>query len=878
MPSILFRLTLLLAAVIGASAFGAEPNAVVEISYDAVVPTLKEVVGHTWGEDLTAHHEMERYLEALAASSPRLRLVEYGRSWENRKLYYVVIASEAQQRQLDEIRAGLQRLADPRETTRAEFERLVAALPVVVWLSHGVHGNESSTTETALLTAYHLLAARHDRLVDVTLDRAIVILDPLQNPDGRERFVQYWRQTRGRTPDADPQAAEHREPWPGGRGNHYLFDLNRDWFALTQPETRGKVAALRRWRPQVTVDLHEMGRNQTYFFPPAAKPLNPHLPSDYVSWTARFGKNAAAWLDRNRVDYFTREGFDAFYPGYADTWSSLRGAIGLTLEQASVRVITRRRDDGTVAHLRDAVRNHFLTSLATIETAVNHREELLRRFGATRRAAAEQASTDETQEFIIGPGGDARRTEKLIALLLDQGIEVRRAVAPFVNPRVRDAADGAQQARTFPAGTFVVPVAQPEGRLASTLLTRHVPLEEEFVREQVRRKNKRLDDQFYDVTAWSLPLLYGVECYVAEATSQGEYERLEDLVSQPGAVHGPPAKLAYLIPWGTNAAAKALAFLHRRNVRVYAADREFVLAGRRFPPGSLIVKTRDNSQRLHDIVVAAAKQSGADVYPTDSGWVEQGIGLGSDEVNFLPKPRVAVAYHHPTRPPSAGWVRHLLDQEYRYPTTILNTSDLRGADLTEYDVLILPDAADDGDDYGDVLGDEGVKRLKDWVSSGGVLITFAEASRWAARDDVDLIAARCKKKQTGTTQKQRKVEADELAETPGAILRVKLDVEHWLAFGCRRVVHVPVDGNRIFCPLQRDQGDNVGLYVSQDRLLASGFMWDETRKQTAHQAYLMHQPRGRGHVVAFAEDPNFRGLCDGLHLVLLNAVFFGSAH
>lgn len=488
MPRILYKLTALPVVVTCLTALGAEANFIADVSYDAAVPTQKEVVAHAWGEDLTAHHEMERYLEAPAASTPRLRLVEYGRSWENRKLYYVVIASEAHQRQLDEIRAGLQRLADPRESTRAEFERLVAALPVVVWLSHGVHGNESSTTETALLTAYHLLAARHDRLVDATLDRAIAILDPLQNPDGRERFVQYWRQTRGRTPDAEPQAAEHREPWPGGRGNHYLFDLNRDWFALTQPETRAKVAVLRRWCPQVIVDLHEMGRNQTYFFPPAAKPLNPYLPSDYVSWTARFGKNAAAWLDRNRVNYFTREGFDAFYPGYADTWSSLRGAIGLTLEQASVRGLARRRDD------------------------------------------------------------------------------------------------------------------------------------------------------------------------------------------------------------------------------------------------------------------------------------------------------------------------------------------------------------------------------------------------------VDLIAARCEKKPTGTTQKPQKVEANELAETPGAILRVKLDVEHWLAYGCRRVVHVPVDGNRIFCPLQRDQGDNVGQYVSQDRLLASGFMWDETRKRTAHQAYFLHQSRGRGHVVAFAEDPNFRGLCDGLHLLLFNAVFFGPAH
>ncbi|MCH8874401.1 peptidase M14, partial [candidate division KSB1 bacterium] len=263
-----------LTALSFAKNFDFYPNA----SYDPAIPTLKQVVGHSWGERITSHGEMERYVQALAEASGNVELVEYAKTWEGRALYYLIIASEKNMARLDEIKDGMQKLADPRKINSAEADDLIKSLPSIAWLAYGVHGNEISSTDAGLLTAYHLVAAKKDTVAKSVLENTVVIIDPMQNPDGRDRFVNYFRQTRGRWPNADQKAAEHNEDWPGGRTNHYLFDMNRDWFALTQPETRGRVESYLEWYPQVFVDLHEMGSISTYYFAPPADPLNPEMP------------------------------------------------------------------------------------------------------------------------------------------------------------------------------------------------------------------------------------------------------------------------------------------------------------------------------------------------------------------------------------------------------------------------------------------------------------------------------------------------------------------------------------------------------------------------------------------------------------------------
>ena len=872
--------------------------------YSEAIPSLKDVVGHSWGTEITAPSDVVRYLQSLSVATPMIKVVRYGETWEGRPLHYVVIASEKNMARLSEIQQGMKRLADPRSVSKAEADQLVASLPAVTWLSYGIHGNEISSTDAALLTAYHLLAAKDDELVQRILQETVVILDPMQNPDGRQRFVGYFEQTRGPWPDEDQQAAEHRETWPGGRGNHYLFDMNRDWFGLTQVESQGRVKAFLDWYPAVFVDLHEMGSNSTYYFAPPAEPLNPEMPKEQVEWLHAYGKNNASWFDRMKFDYFTREVFDSFYPGYGEGWPMFQGAVGMTYEQASTRGLIVKREDETVMRYRETVQHHFISSLSTCETTARNREKLLRYFYGYRQSAIEEGKRGRTKEYLIVPGSDANRARDLVGVLMAQGVEVREANASFTNGKVEDYFGGAVQKKSFPAGTFVIALDQPAKRLAKNLLEQQIPMDQKFVEEQVRRQRKRLPDEIYDVTGWSLPLIYDVESYRSGESSNGSFRVVTvDNLRPTAAAPSEKAALAYLVPWGTNAAAKALASLLRDDIRVHSADKEFTQNGKKFTRGTLIVKVKDNPDTLHVMLQRLVNEEHVEVVPTNSGWVEEGPNFGSGNVQYVKKPKIVLAYNSPTSSLSAGATRFILERKYAYPVTIMHTGQLRSADLSKYNVLILPDT---WGGYDRDLGESGARQLKDWVQKGGTLITFGGATQWLTGEKVGLLGTsrelkggKPEKAEDGEEKGEQKKNADEKKpdiskpfdvqkeiqpekELPpsvaGAIVRVSLDQEHWLTNGYDGDANVMVSSRNILTPVKLDKGRNIGLYMPEEKLLLSGFIWEESRKQLPNKAYLIHQPLGRGHVVAFAEDPNFRALFDGLNILFLNGVFFGPAH
>jgi hypothetical protein len=357
-------------------------------SYDPDIPTLEEVAGHDFYEEITPPAQVVAYLEALTRAAPdRARLIRTGRTWEGRPTVMLVIGSRERMARLEEIQDDLRRLGDPRGLSDAEADELVGSLPVVSALVHGVHGNEASSSGAAMAEAYHLLAARGDDTVDRIIGESLVLIDPMQNPDGRARFILQNTMGRARWADADPLAAEHDEPWPGGRVNHYLFDLNRDWFAQTQPETRGRVAALLAFMPHVVVDLHEMGGNSTYYFPPNAVPGNTWTTEAQKDLLDVFGEANANAFDRRGFAYFNRDTYDAFYPGYGVSWPMAQGAIGATYEQASARGLVYRRSDGRLLTYGDGVLHHFTAALQTLDTAARNRERIVRTFLEFRRSA-----------------------------------------------------------------------------------------------------------------------------------------------------------------------------------------------------------------------------------------------------------------------------------------------------------------------------------------------------------------------------------------------------------------------------------------------------------------------------------------------------------
>jgi hypothetical protein len=861
--------------------------------YSDEIPTMEQVVGHKWGEQISSYNEIEEYLEALSNASPKVMLRSYGKTWEGRTLYYLVISSPENLARLDEIRNGVASLAKV-EVSPDQSNQLIGSLPAIVWLAYGVHGNEISSPDAALLTAYHLAASKNDEIVSQILTDSIVILDPQQNPDGRDRFVNYFRQTTGAWPDPDPASAEHNEVWPGGRVNHYLFDMNRDWTALTQLETRGRIKAYREWYPQVFADLHEMGGNSTYYFAPPADPLNPVLTDNQKSWLNDFGQNNARWFDQMGFDYFTREVFDSFFPGYGESWPMFQGSIGMTYEQASVRGLILQRDDETEMHFRESVHHHFIASLSTLEFSAKNREKLVKYFADYRRTTKEEGSFQGVREFILSKGNDPNRTIKLVNLLLEQGIEVRKANSAIKNSQVKGE-DGNPVEMDFESGSFIVGMNQPSAKLAWTMLAKNTPMDDEFVQEQIRRREKGQREQFYDVTGWSLPVYYGVPCYEAGVQSTGDTDLLNQAIPLAGGIEGgKKAQLAYLVKWDSNSSAQLLAAALRSGVRVHSSDKPFSIGGQDFPSGSLIIKVKDNPEDLFEMLSEFGREFGVSLYPTDSAWVDSGVNFGSNNVVFLKKPRILMAYHMPTRSSSVGATRYILEQMYGYPVTLVHSMELPGVDFSKYNVLILPESGRFGGGYTGIFGERGLSRIKDWIQGGGTLIALGSATEWLTEEKVGLLQVKTEFKET---EQKKPAEKDEGAAEkeeqyddvkmviqperqrpgfiPGAMVKVSLDTEHWLAFGYPEQISVLVNSNRVFPPLKLDQGTNVAMYGKEEDLVVSGFTWEDSRKQLAQKAYLMHRRSGRGNVIGFAEDPNFRAYLDGLNLLFMNGVLFG---
>jgi hypothetical protein len=855
--------------------------------YDPRIPTLKQVVGHDLGEEITSPDGIGAYLSALAAAAPdRARVVEYARSEEGRPLHVLVIGSPERLARLDEVKKGLRTLADPRGLSPAAADRLAKELPAVVWLMHGVHGNEISSPDAALALAHHLLAAQGDEGADLVRREAIVLVDPLQNPDGRARFLATNRPGQAASPDPEPAAAEHDEGWPGGRSNHYLFDMNRDWFAQSQPETRGRLRFFLDWYPHVAVDLHEMGGDATYFFAPPARPLNPHFTRAQQDWLEAFGRAIAGRFDAAGQAYFVREVFDSFYPGYGETWPLLQGSIGMTFEQASARGLVFRREDDTQLTYFDGIRNHFRAELATVETAARGREKLLRDFLEFRRSAVSEGETGAVRQYVLVAGADRARLDRLAGLLAGQGIEMRVA-----------AADLRAGGRSYPAGSIVVPLAQPASRLVRNLLDPRVSMDEAFVREQERRRKKRLPDEIYDVTAWSLPLVFDVECAgVAALTGETRPFALEAAAGEPALA---AAKVAWLMPWGSGTAA-AVAEALQAGLKVRVAEAGLRLGGRAFPAGTAIVRVAENPDGARETLGRILRRHDATAVAEDSGYVEDGVSLGSERVRLVKKPRVLLAWDRPTSSLSAGWARWVLERRYGQPVTAVRVSSLRRVDLARYDVLVLPSG-----DYGEAIGPAAVKRLRAWVEAGGTLVALGEASRWLTREKVGLLDTKTelrdgrpeteapgdekKEEKPPAKEKDGKPEPFELEKAiqpeqerpeavPGALLRVTLDTEHWLAAGTDGEIHAIVESRRVFTPLKLDKGTNVGVYARKDQVVGSGLVWDDVRDLLAQKAFLMHEPIGEGHVIAFAEDPNNRGYAEATELLFMNAVLLGPAY
>lgn len=850
-------------------------------------PTVEKVLGYPAASQISRPEQIQLFFKALAQSHPdRIQLIDYGTSWEGRPLFYAVISSAENLAKLSTHQQAIQRLADPRQTSERDARAIIQDLPGSIWIAASVHGNEIGPAEATLVTAWHLLASQAAE-TKALLANTLIYIDPLQNPDGRGRFVSRYYATLGLESSADRLSAEHNEPWPNGRTNHYLFDLNRDWFALTQPETQGRVAAFLKALPLYFIDSHEMGGDSSYFFAPSAAPLNPLVTKEQRESLVWLGENNGKWFDTFGFDYFTAEIFDLFYPGYGGNWPNYSGSLANTYEGASARGLHFRRTDGETLTFADTVQRNFVAYMASIETVSNRRQALLERFYTYRKSGIDKAGKQGTPRSYIFPNTrDKAGNHRLAATLVEQGIEVNQAQRNF-------RACG----KDFPAGAYIVDAAQPTHHLIRVLLDQEVPLEPAFLAEQERRRAAGLAPQIYDVTAWSLPLLFNIDVEQCAsqpnvATTPVTKERIK-----PGYVDNQDASYGYVVRWGDLNSGRFYTAALREGLNLRAANAEFTHAdGRKFPAGSFVLARSANPDHLSDTVARLARQSGAVVEGLASSWITEGPSIGSRDFKLAHAPNIALLWDEPSSELSAGSTRYVIEREFNYPVTAIRPRQLRSADLAHYQVLILPATGRWGN-YQQALGEQGRANLRDWVAKGGVLITLGNATRFATQGEQPLLASSLEQKvhldtvaepATPDSTKGRLITSEAHYKTqlpdvisqpdrvPGIIARTQVEQAHWLTAGIPPQLHTLYSGNEIYTPLRTSAGRNVVTFTDAGQLVASGYLWEENRQQIAHKPYLMVQPLGRGQVISFTQEPNFRAYQHGHHLLLLNAIFRGA--
>ena len=863
--------------------------------YGGIVPRPAEVLGYEPGEFYANYGAFERLLRVYAEKADRLRVFETGRTHELRPMHVLAISSPANLARLDAIKAANQRLADPRQDIApAELDRLIAQQPVIVWLGYNIHGDETAGTEAAMLVLHHLLDSREPAILEI-LERVVVIMNPCQNPDGRERFVTWYNAHGIGRPETF--AFEKENPWNvQGRYNHYYFDLNRDLLVMSQVESRNSAAAFLEWLPQVAADHH--GETKEYFFPPAALPINPNLPRTALeTWLERFGRGNAQAFDQHGWLFYVRDVFDVFYPGYWDSWPALQGATGMTYETSGggKRGRNHRRDDDTIMTLRAAIAKHFTASLATLATAAEHREERLREFRRHFLDALAAGRTGEVQQVFLPPGRDPQRTAELVRVLLSSGIEVMRTSAELVVPSARDYFGGAPSEQRLAAGTYVVDLAQPRGRVAKALLELDTPQDADFLRrqEEKRARNRARGEnvpeeeyEFYDITAWTLPLTFGVEAFWTGSPVTVTAERVT-VVEEPAPAPPARARTAYVFSPDNEGGLKLALRLLGEGYRLATAVRPMQAGGREFIRGSFIARVERNPDGLHDRIRELAAEAGAAVHAVDTAFTSAGItGIGSESTYSLRPPKVAVLAGEPTAPASYGALRFLFERTYGVDYVPMSVQALRRVRLAEFNVIVLPSG--DPGSYAAALGEAGVKRLKAWMENGGTLVCLGGASEFAVDEAHGWTGARLVKAEEGAGSEKPRPESDadapgsadgdveeedEPLPVPGALLRATVNHDHFLTFGYEQDMQPVLVATDAFYK-KTDTGTNV-LTFDAENLRLSGFVWPgNTERLLRGTAAVIDEPVEDGHLVLFADEPGYRQIWHGTTRMLINALLY----
>jgi hypothetical protein len=813
------------------------------VSLAQKIKSPSEFLGYELGTQFTYQNRIADYFKYIANETKNVQLVQYGTTNEGRPLMVMFIASAENIGRLEDIRKNNLGLAGIGEDKGATTNT-----PVIVWLSYNVHGNEPCSSEAAMQTLFDMVDPANTA-TKAWLKNTVVAIDPCLNPDGHERYVNFYNSVKGINPDPNPTAREHAEPWPGGRTNHYYFDLNRDWAWQTQKESQGRVALFNKWLPQVHVDFHEQGYNAPYYFAPAAEPFH----RDITAWQKEFqtiiGRNNAKYFDQNGWLYFTKEEFDLLYPSYGDTYPIYNGSIGMTYEQggigAGLAISTRT---GELLTLKDRIAHHHSNSLSTIETASANAtkaiEEFKKYFDNSRKNP-----TCEYKTYVI-KNDNSDKIASLMELLTRNGIQYRFGIKGSASgynyiTRKNEKFDIDQQ-------DMVISAYQPKSVLMHVLM---------------EPKTFLADSNTYDITAWALPYVYGIKTYGLKEALDPQQQKVVDVTLSPP----PPANnvkqhaYAYVAQWRSVNDVKFLAALLKKGIKVRYAEAPFEAAGKKFGAGSLIIARAGNTDSNFDRdVLNAASENGRELTPLTTGFVDKGVDLGSSSVHYIRAPKVMLVSGEGVNSSAMGEIWQFFEQQIGYPVTLVNYDAINRVKLSDFDEIIFPDG-----NYDDLPTD----KLKDWVNDGGKLIMLQGAiGQLVGKKGFDI-----KKKEIDSTK--IKPSAKQYAErnrdaikntVPGAIYKMDLDNTHPLGFGYPNYYYTLKLSEDVYNLL--DDGNwNVGT-IKKDGYVA-GFVGEKSKDKIKNGLLLGVQSIGRGSVVYMVDDPLFRSFWENGKLLFGNAVF-----
>ena len=903
--------------------------------YRPNVPRPQTILRYDVGDFHTTYAQMEQVINAIAAAAPdRVKIFDIGETNEHRMQHLVAISSPENMARLDEIRANIARLADPRKTSPAEAQQIVQNNPAIAWMAYTIHGNESASFEAMMQVMYQLAASNEPETLNI-LKNTVVLLLTGENPDGHERFVTFYNSIS--VGDANRNAYEHREPWAiFGRYSHFRFDLNRDTLAQSQKETQHMQAAFMEWHPQLSIDHH--GQPSQMFFPPDSLPINPNLPQPaFGKWNEMYGRANAAAFDANHWDYYVRDVYDAFYPGYWDMYPSLTGAIGMTYETdgGGFKGIRWTRDDNTIVTLRSAIAKHYVAGLTALSVTANHKNERLKDYyDFHANAMRDAANTWKIKLVVITPDKDPVKAAELVELLRRSNIEVKVASESFSSARAHGYMEknAPAAAKTFPAGSYVVDLNQPQAILIKAILEQDTPQDKAFVDDNMarfRRNQMRGAGQskeefgFYDITAWSLPLAFGVDAWWTEDAGpvNGQLATTESIAALKRGNYAGRANVAYIIPYDSDSTGPAMIRLLQQGYRVAVATKPLNAAGRNWPRGTFVIRISRNPDTIHDAVAKLANDLGVRVIAANSGFADEGdTGIGGESVNSLRAPKIAMVADDAVDQTSYGSIWWTLDR-YGIPFTALSVSSIRGGALKDFNVLVLPDGS--AGRYMSLFGAGGVSTLKEFASNGGTIVTVRGGSVFAALKDVNLTSSRlvgsADDDEKGKGDEDKKPESaaspagakpaptptatpieqpDDLTEgvapslppiaspsadnnkvpvaLPGSIMRATVDRTTYLTYGLEQN-ELPVLLSSGYFFRYSKEGNNAIVFDAKPKrpLTISGFTWEgNTERLLAGTAYVIDEPTGSGHVILFAEEPFFRGLFRSTTRPFMNSILF----